>query len=94
MAPSKVPVELRQLITGLWDAVGSCGLDADPRPYRPHLTLARKVEKPLRLAAPEGIYWRPADFVLVSSQTLPAGPVYRVLRRWPVSAVSPGIDHA
>jgi len=69
---------------------GSCGLKPDPRPYQPHLTLARKVTARLDLAAPESVLWTPVDFVLVSSETRSSGPVYQVLQRWPLIAADRG----
>jgi RNA 2',3'-cyclic 3'-phosphodiesterase len=54
------------------------------RPFRPHVTLARKVQRPLRAMEMDPVSWRFADFVLVDSKTLPEGPVYSVLERFPL----------
>ncbi len=88
LTPAAVPGELERLVGRLWDVVESCGLKPDPRPYRAHLTLARKVTARLDLPAPESVLWSPADFVLVSSETRSEGPVYRVLKRWPLSVAN------
>ncbi|MCZ6536642.1 MAG: RNA 2',3'-cyclic phosphodiesterase [Gammaproteobacteria bacterium] len=90
LTSAAVPGELERLVGRLWDVAESCGLKPDPRPYQPHLTLARKVTARLDLPAPESVLWTPADFVLVSSETRSGGPVYRVLQRWPLIAAGRG----
>ncbi len=55
------------------------------RPYRAHLTLARKVGKAPRSQAIEAIQWPVNEFCLVQSRTLPTGAEYAVLRTWPLS---------
>ena len=89
LTSAAIPGGLERLVGRLWDMVESCGLKADPRPYQPHLTLARKVTARLDLPVPEGVLWTPADFVLVSSETLSSGPVYQVLQRWPLDGRRP-----
>ena len=91
LAPSRIPGELEHLVDRLWDAAESCGLKPDVRPYRPHLTLARKVTARLDFPPPESVLWKPVDFVLVSSVTHASGPTYRVLKRWPLATGKP--DH-
>jgi len=88
LAPATVPGELERLVGRLWDVAEACGLKPDARPYQPHLTLARKVTARLDLPAPESVPWTPADFVLVSSETRADGPVYRILKRWPLAFAS------
>lgn len=90
LTPAAVPGELERLVGQLWGVAGSCGLRPDPRPFQPHLTLARKVTARLDLAAPESVLWMPADFVLVSSETRSSGPVYQVLQCWPLIAADRG----
>ncbi len=52
--------------------------------YQPHITVARDC-----LAWPHpkdipAIEWHVEDFVLVDSTRTPGGPIYRVLRHWPL----------
>lgn len=54
------------------------------RQFRPHVTLARKVHRPLGGIEWDPVTWSFADFVLVDSKTLPEGPVYAVLERFPL----------
>jgi 2'-5' RNA ligase len=91
LAPSGIPGGLKHLVDRLWVAAESCGLRPDNRPYRPHLTLARKVTARLDFPPPESVLWRPVDFVLVASVTHASGPEYRVLKRWPLSTGE--LDH-
>lgn len=81
---SAAPAALGALVEALTAALVPCGHKPDPRPFRAHVTLARKA---LRAPAVERIMpvvW-PADaFCLVESVSGPAGSEYRVLRRWPL----------
>jgi len=58
------------------------GFAPDLKPFRPHITLARKVPHPPGATAIEPVTWTFTDFVLVDSKTLPEGPVYTVLHRF------------
>lgn len=82
LAPLDLPHELSVLVTRLRAAVRDCGIETDPRRFRPHLTVARSVTRRVELPAPEGIWWQPEDFALVQSQSGQKGPVYTVLERW------------
>lgn len=88
----------RRLFLALWpdepvrvalarDLLGSLvqrGFTPDLKPWRVHMTLARKVVNPRRHGAIEPVEWNVEGFVLVESETLPEGPRYRVLERWPL----------
>lgn len=54
------------------------------RQFQPHVTLARKVCRLSRLMEIHPVTWSFADFVLVDSKTLPEGPVYTALQRFPL----------
>jgi RNA 2',3'-cyclic 3'-phosphodiesterase len=60
------------------------GLEAERRPYRPHMTLARARERegaPVpHLKVPELPPWRAGELVLFRSQLGRSGPVYEPLR--------------
>lgn len=59
-------------------------------PFRPHVTLARKVYRSPRTIEMQPVTWSFTDFVLVDSRTLPEGPVYTVLEKFPsISESSP-----
>jgi 2'-5' RNA ligase len=62
------------------------GFAPDPNPYRPHITIARKVVKPHELGRTHPIAWSADGIALVESVTAPEGPRYAVLQRWPLQA--------
>jgi 2'-5' RNA ligase len=67
------------------DLESSCSVERNlRRPFRPHVTLVRKVLRPPAAMETDLVTWRFADFVLVDSETLPEGPVYSVLERFPL----------
>jgi 2'-5' RNA ligase len=79
--PSTVPADLLDLVGQLQAAMRDCGLEPEARPYRPHVTLARKAA-PLRaqpLSTP--VVWDVDSFVLAASGS-ETPPRYRALRRW------------
>lgn len=53
-------------------------------PFRPHVTLARKVQHPPRFVTMAPVPWRCTGFVLMESRTLAEGPVYTVLHEIPL----------
>lgn len=70
------------LAAALADIAGRLGLVLDERPYRPHVTLYRKLHQPLT-AEVDAIEWRADGFCLVESRSTPHGVEYKVLQRWP-----------
>jgi 2'-5' RNA ligase len=82
--PSVAPSELLTLVDRLQAAMRRCGLEPEARPFRPHVTLARKAA-PLRsrpLSPP--VTWDVDSFVLAASGS-DTPPRYRMLRRWPLA---------
>jgi len=70
------------LVGSLLRETSGAGFAPDLKPFRPHVTLARKVaflKTVLRMAPVE---WRFAGFALVESRTDPDGPVYTVLQSY------------
>ena len=61
---------------------GSIGTNME-RPFRPHVTLARKCQRPPRSREMGSIIWSFTDFALVDSKTLQEGSIYTVLERFP-----------
>ena len=84
VGPARVPRELKRLHSELSSLAYACGLAVDSRPYRPHVTLARKLKAMPRVEF-EPIRWEVREFCLVESRTLPEGPEYRIIRRWPLT---------
>ena len=80
--PRTVPPPLATLATSLRTVLLSGGLAVDARPFRAHVTLARKCERALRedLAVP--IAWHAHELTLVASTLAPGGSRYDVVARW------------
>lgn len=77
--PAPQAMSLAQALT---DAVNSCGIQTDPKPYKPHVTVARQgsafVERDC-----DPIVWRAESFCLVESCSGGDGVFYQVKERWP-----------
>lgn len=81
LLPAHTPLQLQRLHAGLSDAVAALGLAVDTRPYRPHITLARRALGAAPPAQEQRLHWRvDQGYVLVRS--LPGGAGYRVLESW------------
>ena len=81
LAASAVPAELGALVDALETAAAGCGHRPEDRPYRPHLTVARRA-RPFTagpLAQPVTLDW--AGFELVESVSGPGGVRYLPLKQ-------------
>ena len=78
------PTELEQLAGDLAGNLRAAGFELDKRPFRAHLTLARKAPYlPLADARLEwAIPWKSTAFVLVESIKGPDGSRYSVIKSW------------
>ena len=89
LAPQTPPAELISLVEQLKSALLSCGFRPEKRPFKAHITLARKYPAtawPIaRLSsAPSAIHirWRINRFALLESLFVKGGVHYRELRTW------------
>jgi 2'-5' RNA ligase len=76
---------LQQIAGALPDALRAAGLPLERRAFHPHVTLARHAVRAPTAGASPGAGWRADAIVLMASDTLPAGAIYRVLASWPLS---------
>lgn len=83
VAPSITPPALLQA-AGELDRLlqAHCGIEPEERPYRPHVTLARKIPQPALRAWNSAIRWPIEGFALVRSTTGSELPRYRVMKKW------------
>ena len=79
-----VPPALSALVTALQNIVSQFEVPADNRPYRPHITLARKASEAVALDF-KPICFTADEFVLMQSVSTDNGPLYRPLHRWPLT---------
>ena len=79
---SAVPAQVLDVVRTLGEALSSIGIAPDERPFRLHLTLARKcrAEHPRQAIGP--FAWDVGDVALMRSDTLADGARYTVLARW------------
>lgn len=75
---------LSELITALQEIVSQFDVPADNRPYRPHITLARKASEAVQLDI-KPIIFTAHEFVLMQSVSSENGPLYQPLYRWPLT---------
>ena len=71
-----------------WPAVQGrpAGSDFAPdlKPFRPHLTVVRKVSRPGRIEKMHPVVWSFTELALVESRTLPEGALYSVVESYPL----------
>ncbi len=80
----EIPPALGGLVQALRAELAARGFDTERRPYRAHLTLARKIARRPEFAPTDPVRWPATDFVLVESITERTGSVYRPLATWPL----------
>lgn len=74
------PAELAGLHAALAGRLSEAGFGLEKRAFAAHLTLARRIARPVEGAAIAPIAWRVPEFALV--QTQPGDGAYRTLERW------------
>lgn len=80
------PPALDALVAALRERLVHCpGMMLDPRPYRAHMTLLRKVRRRPRSLQAAPLSWRPTEFVLVESEPLERGVRYHRRGAWPLT---------
>lgn len=81
-APSTPAAGLLALQAQLRQALKGRGFRVDSRPFRPHVTLARKVAAPPPAGYAACVAWSIRELALVESVATPAGSRYTPLARW------------
>jgi 2'-5' RNA ligase len=75
-APTSGVAELARILT---DATAAAGFSPDLKPFRVHVTVARKVVRAPRARTMRKVQWSFDAFALIESRTLEEGPVYSVV---------------
>lgn len=70
------------LAAALRDATAAAGFRPDLKPFRAHVTVARKVARFARAPALRRVVWRFAAFALIESRTEESGAVYSVIETY------------
>jgi 2'-5' RNA ligase len=84
LTTSEVPAGLSSLVDQLRAALAVAGLPTETRPYRPHLTLARKVTRFHGQREVEPLLWRADAITLVESRSDRQGAHYLPIAHWPL----------
>lgn len=82
LAPAYAPEPLLELVGQLTHQCRLTGLPVDERDYNPHLTIARKLTRPVKPSTFEPVHWDVREFCLVESVTHEKGARYRVVQSW------------
>jgi 2'-5' RNA ligase len=86
LTASVTPPPAAALVETLRAGLAARGFKAEQRPFKAHLTLARKVRRPPAEFALEPLAWPAREFSLVESTTDPAGSRYERLATWPLGS--------
>jgi 2'-5' RNA ligase len=81
------PPELERLARQTNKALAAAGFRVERRLFRPHVTLARRCERPPGAAAIAPVTWRVEGMTLTASMLRPEGSCYRELGAWPFAAM-------
>ncbi len=85
LAPGEAPGALLALVADLRQALAGIGIQAEARPFRPHITLSRNQREAPTGPAPAPLRWNVGNFQLVRSVTHPGGAEYSEVDRWPLA---------
>lgn len=85
VAPSRLPPALTALHTELNQSLRDTGFEVEGRPFRPHVTLARRCVQPQARAAVAPIAWSVRKLCLIGSELQAEGTIHTTLAEWPLS---------
>lgn len=81
-SPAETPAAVAALARRLQDRLAAGGFAPDLKPFRPHVTVARKVVRASDVERMHPVLWRFAELALIESRTLPAGALYSVVESY------------
>lgn len=80
LEPRSVPPPLTALYELLWRGLSRAGFERERRPFRPHVTIARRASASREPVEP--VVWRVRALTLMESVPEAGGVRYRALDRW------------
>jgi 2'-5' RNA ligase len=85
---STVPAPLGLLADALASGLAAAGLRVEPKPFRAHLTLARRCRQRPGEEEMPSVGWTVRELALVASESASGGPVYRQVLLFPLIGAS------
>ena len=82
---AEVPAGLEQLHGALGQALKACDYRPEKRPYRPHVTYARKLAQLPEMPEFEPLAWPVDEFALIESRAADKGVKYAVIDTYPLA---------
>jgi 2'-5' RNA ligase len=80
--PAEAPAPIAALARRLQDVLAASGFAPDLKPFRPHVTVVRKVQRPGRIGKIDSVAWGFTELALIESRTLAAGALYSVVESY------------
>jgi 2'-5' RNA ligase len=80
--PPAPPARMAALARRLQVLLTESGFPPDLKPFRPHVTVVRKVLRPGPPSEMHPVVWRFTDLALIESRTLPEGALYSVVESY------------
>ena len=84
--PAEPPARIAIVARALQDALVGHGFAPDLKPFRPHVTVARKVVHASAAGKMHPVLWRFSELALVESRTLREGALYSVVESYSLCA--------
>lgn len=81
LTTTEIGTDLTALVSGLTRAAKKLDIRVDDRPYKPHVTLAKKARNSW-VQEFEPITWLSTSFYLIESTTHGDGSEYRIIEQW------------
>lgn len=82
--PAEPPLWAAALARSLQALLTRGGFAPDLKPFRPHVTVVRKVLRPGPMDNMHLVVWRFTELALIESRTLPEGALYSVVESFPL----------
>lgn len=86
VAPSVLPPALLELHGALHAALAEAGFPMESRPFRPHVTLARRCVQPHPRSHCPAVHWPVRRLCLIGSELRAEGPRHSTLAEWAIAA--------